>query len=135
VPDEFTIDESKEQNAKGTEFFVKSYQHNNIHVTRTEPERPKQKPAEGLFVRFAKDGSEPWSEIAYHEDFGTMVSDGWLKWSSARPLKQVAYAASAHYRSWPKKQSTSLSTGTSVSSTMSRTKIILNWEQHQLVDG
>ncbi len=47
VPDDLTIDGSKEQNSKGTE-FMKSCRRNNIRVTRTEPERPNQNPAEGV---------------------------------------------------------------------------------------
>jgi hypothetical protein len=47
VPDELTIDGSKEQNSKGTE-FMKNCRRNNIRVTRTEPERPNQNPAEGV---------------------------------------------------------------------------------------
>jgi hypothetical protein len=35
VPDDLTIDGSKEQNSKGTE-FMKSCRRNNIQVTRTE---------------------------------------------------------------------------------------------------
>jgi hypothetical protein len=47
VPDSLTIDGSKEQNSKGTE-FMKSCRRNDIRVTRTEPERPNQNPAEGV---------------------------------------------------------------------------------------
>ena len=47
VPDELTVDGSKEQNAKGSE-FIKQYRRNDIQVTRTEPERPNQNPAEGV---------------------------------------------------------------------------------------
>jgi hypothetical protein len=47
VPDDLTIDGSKEQNSKGTE-FMKSCRRNNIRVTRTEPERPNQNLAEGV---------------------------------------------------------------------------------------
>jgi hypothetical protein len=44
--DELTIDESKEQNALGTE-FTENCRKSDIHVTRNEPERPNQHPAEG----------------------------------------------------------------------------------------
>jgi hypothetical protein len=47
VPKALTIDGSKEQNTKGTE-FMKSCRRNNIQVTRTEPKRPNQNPAEGV---------------------------------------------------------------------------------------
>jgi hypothetical protein len=47
VPEDLTIDGSKEQNSKGAE-FMKSCRRNNIRVTRTEPERPNQNPAEGV---------------------------------------------------------------------------------------
>jgi hypothetical protein len=47
VPDDLTIDGSKEQNSKGTQ-FMKSCRRNNIRVTRTEPEQPNQNPAEGV---------------------------------------------------------------------------------------
>jgi hypothetical protein len=46
-PDDVTINGSKEQNAKGTE-FMKTCQPNDVRVTRTEPERPNQNPAEGV---------------------------------------------------------------------------------------
>jgi hypothetical protein len=46
VPDDLTIDGSKEQNSKGTE-LMKSCRRNNIRVTRTELEQPNQNPAEG----------------------------------------------------------------------------------------
>jgi hypothetical protein len=45
-PDELTIAESKEQNASGTE-FTKNCRKSGIHVTRNEPERSSQHPAEG----------------------------------------------------------------------------------------
>jgi hypothetical protein len=47
VPDDLTIDGSKEQNSKGIE-FMKSCRRNDIQITRTEPERPNQNPAEGV---------------------------------------------------------------------------------------
>ena len=47
VPAELTIDGSKEQNMPGTE-FMKCCRQNDIKVTRTEPERPNQNPAEGV---------------------------------------------------------------------------------------
>jgi hypothetical protein len=47
VPEDLTIDGSKEQSSEGTE-FMKSCRRNNIQVTRTEPERPNQNPAEGV---------------------------------------------------------------------------------------
>jgi hypothetical protein len=47
VPEDLTIDGSKEQNSKGTE-FMKSCRRNNIQITRTEPERSNQNPAEGV---------------------------------------------------------------------------------------
>jgi hypothetical protein len=47
VPEDLIIDGSKEQNSKGTE-FMKSCRRKNIRVTRTEPERPNQNPAEGV---------------------------------------------------------------------------------------
>ncbi len=47
VPEELTIDGSKEQNMPGTE-FMKCCRRNDIKVTRTEPERPNQNPAEGV---------------------------------------------------------------------------------------
>jgi hypothetical protein len=46
VPESLTIDGSKEHNSKGTE-FMKNCQRNDIRVTRTEPERLNQNPAEG----------------------------------------------------------------------------------------
>ena len=45
VPEELTIDGSKEQNMPGTE-FMKCCRKNDIKVQRTEPERPNQNPAE-----------------------------------------------------------------------------------------
>jgi hypothetical protein len=45
-PDELTIAESKEQNASGTD-FTKNCRKSGIHVTRNEPERSSQHPAEG----------------------------------------------------------------------------------------
>ena len=47
VPEELTIDGSLEQNKPGTE-FSKCCRRNDIKVTRTEPERPNQNPAEGV---------------------------------------------------------------------------------------
>ena len=47
VPDELTIDGSKEQNMPGT-VFMKCCRKNDIKVTTTEPERPNQNPAEGV---------------------------------------------------------------------------------------
>jgi hypothetical protein len=47
APENLTIDGSKEQNSKGID-FMKSCRRNNIQVTRTEPERQNQNPAEGL---------------------------------------------------------------------------------------
>jgi hypothetical protein len=46
-PDDLTIDGSKEQHAKGTE-FIKIRQQNDVKVTRREPEHPYQKSAEGV---------------------------------------------------------------------------------------
>jgi hypothetical protein len=45
VPDELTIDGSKEQNSKGRE-FMKCCRRNDIKVHRTEPECHNQNPAE-----------------------------------------------------------------------------------------
>jgi hypothetical protein len=47
VPEDLTIDGSKKQNSKGTE-FMESCRRNKIQVTRTEPERPNQNPGEGV---------------------------------------------------------------------------------------
>jgi hypothetical protein len=47
VPEDLTIDGSKEQNSNGTE-LMKSCRRNDIQVTRTEPEHPNQNPAEGV---------------------------------------------------------------------------------------
>jgi hypothetical protein len=47
IPDELTIDGSKEQNAPGTE-FMKTCRKGDIRVTRTEPDRPNQNPSEGV---------------------------------------------------------------------------------------
>jgi hypothetical protein len=47
VPDELTIDGSKEQNARGSE-FMKTCRKGDIEVTRTEPNRPNQNPSEGV---------------------------------------------------------------------------------------
>ncbi len=47
VPEELTIDGSKEQNAKGT-VFNKACRANDVKVTRTETERSNQNPAEGV---------------------------------------------------------------------------------------
>jgi hypothetical protein len=47
VPEELTIDGSKEQTKPGTE-FMKCCRRNDIKVHRTEPERPNQNPAEGV---------------------------------------------------------------------------------------
>ena len=45
VPEELTVDESKEQNSPGTD-FMKCFRRNYILLTRTDPERPNQNPAE-----------------------------------------------------------------------------------------
>jgi hypothetical protein len=47
VPDDLTVDGSFEQNKPGTE-FMKTCRKNDIKVTRTEPERHNQNPAEGV---------------------------------------------------------------------------------------
>jgi hypothetical protein len=47
VPDELTIDGSKEQNAPGTE-FMKTCHEDEISVTITEPNRPSQNPSKGV---------------------------------------------------------------------------------------
>ncbi len=47
VPEELTIDGSKEQTKPQTD-FQKHCRRNNAKVTRTEPERPNQNPAEGV---------------------------------------------------------------------------------------
>jgi hypothetical protein len=47
VPEELTIDGSKEQTKPKTD-FQKYCRRNDIKVTRTEPERPNQNPAEGV---------------------------------------------------------------------------------------
>jgi hypothetical protein len=47
VPDELTIDRSKEQNALGME-FMKTCHKDDIRVTRTELNRPNQNPSEGV---------------------------------------------------------------------------------------
>jgi hypothetical protein len=47
VPEDLTIDGSKEQNSKGTE-FMKRCRRNDIQVTTTEPESPNQNPTEGV---------------------------------------------------------------------------------------
>jgi transposase len=46
VPDELTIDGSKEQNAPGTE-FTENCRKMDIRVTGTEPACPNQNPVEG----------------------------------------------------------------------------------------
>jgi hypothetical protein len=47
VPEELTIDGSKEQTKPKTD-FQKYCRRNDTKVTRTEPERPNQNPAEGV---------------------------------------------------------------------------------------
>jgi hypothetical protein len=47
VPEDLTIDGSKKQNSKGT-VFMKNCRRIKIRVTRTEPERSDQNPAEGV---------------------------------------------------------------------------------------
>jgi hypothetical protein len=47
VPEELTIDGSKEQTKPKTD-FQKYCRRNDIKVTRTEPECPNQNPAEGV---------------------------------------------------------------------------------------
>jgi hypothetical protein len=47
VPEELTVDGSKEQTKKGTD-FMKCCRRNDIRLQRTEPERPNQNPAEGV---------------------------------------------------------------------------------------
>ena len=47
VPEELTVDGSKEQNSPGTE-FMKCYQRNEILLIRTEPEIPNQNTEEGV---------------------------------------------------------------------------------------
>jgi hypothetical protein len=48
VPEELTIDGSKEQTIPGTDFMKCCCRRNDIKVHRTEPERPNQNPAEGV---------------------------------------------------------------------------------------
>jgi hypothetical protein len=50
VPEELTIDGSKEQNMPGTD-FMKCCRRNNIKVHRAKPERPNQNPAEGVILK------------------------------------------------------------------------------------
>ena len=45
VPEELTVDGSKEHNSPGTE-FMRCCQMNGILLTKTEPEVPNQNPAE-----------------------------------------------------------------------------------------
>jgi hypothetical protein len=47
VPEELTIDGSKEQNKPGTD-FMKCCRRNDIKVKTTEPEHPNHNPAEGV---------------------------------------------------------------------------------------
>ena len=49
VPEELTVDVSKDQKITGTE-FMKCCQRNEISLARTKPERPNQNPAEGVIM-------------------------------------------------------------------------------------
>ena len=49
VPEELTVDGSKDKNSPETE-FVKYCWRNDISFTRTDPERPNQNSSEGLIM-------------------------------------------------------------------------------------
>ena len=64
VPEELTVDGSKEQNIPGTE-FVKCFWRNDISLTRTDPERPNQNPSEGLI----REVQRRWFQIMMRNRF------------------------------------------------------------------
>ena len=53
VPKELKIDGSEKQNIPGTD-LMKSCKRNGISLTRTDPERPNQNPAEGVIREVRK---------------------------------------------------------------------------------
>ena len=65
VPDELTIDGSKEQNSPRT-LFMKACRKYDIRVTRTEPERPNENPAEGVIREMRR----KWFRIAIRKMAG-----------------------------------------------------------------
>ena len=53
VPEELTVDVSKDQNSPGNE-FMKCCRRNDILLTRTDPEIPNQNPSEGAIREFRR---------------------------------------------------------------------------------
>jgi hypothetical protein len=77
VPDELTIDGSLEQNAKGTD-FMKNCRSNDIKVTRTEPERPNQNPAEGVIREIRR----KWYRTMIRKRVPQKLWDYGVRWTS-----------------------------------------------------
>jgi hypothetical protein len=76
VPDEMTIDGSKEQNSKGTE-FMKTCRKHDIRITRTEPERSNQNPAEGVI----REVRRKWFRIMIRKRVPRKLWDYGVRWT------------------------------------------------------
>jgi hypothetical protein len=76
VPDALTIDGSKEQNNAGTE-FMKTCRKHDIRVTRTEPERPNQNPAEGVI----REVRRRWFRIMIRKRVPPRLWDYGVRWT------------------------------------------------------
>ena len=76
VPDELTIDGSKEQNSPGT-LFMKTCRKYDIRVTRTEPERPNENPAEGVIREIRR----KWFRIAIRKRVPRRLWDYGIRWT------------------------------------------------------
>jgi hypothetical protein len=76
VPDELTIDGSKEQNMKGT-LFMQTCRKHDIQVTRTEPERSNQNPAEGVIREVRK----RWFRIMIRKRVPRRLWDYGVRWT------------------------------------------------------
>jgi hypothetical protein len=77
VPNKLTIDGSKEQNGKGTEFMKTCRQH-DIRVTRTEAERSNQNPAEGVICEVRR----KWFCIMIRKRVPQKLWDYGVRWTA-----------------------------------------------------
>jgi hypothetical protein len=77
VPDELTIDGSKEHNEKGTE-FMKTCRKHDIRVTRMEAERSNQNPAEGVI----REVQRKWFRIMIRKRVPQKLWDYGVQWTA-----------------------------------------------------
>jgi hypothetical protein len=94
VPDELTIDGSKEQNEKGTE-FMKTCRKHDMRVTRTEAEQSNQNPAEGVI----REVRRKWFRIMIRKRVPRKLWDYGARWTAqVMQRKREDCAALVHWK-------------------------------------